>query len=169
MRAQRPPDAAWCLAGVAERLPFASNSLDAAMSVLSDQHWADPIAGLAETARVARPVVFQFDTRDPARFRLTRDYLPEFAHLSQGVPTLPERAAALGARLEVVPVPWDCADGFFHAYWRRPRAYLRPEFRQASSVWARVGHAAEQRAVCQLPGCSSPSGQPIRARRPSLM
>ena len=78
MRAQRPPGAAWCLAGVAERLPFASNSLDAAMSVLSDQHWANPIAGLAEMARVARRVVvFQFDTRDPARFWLTRDYLPE--------------------------------------------------------------------------------------------
>jgi hypothetical protein len=104
--------------------------------------------------RVARRVVvFQFDTSDTAwrqRFWLTRDYLPEFAHLSQGVPTLPERAAAIGARLEAVPVPWDCADGFFHACWRRPRAYLRPEVRQASSVWARVGPAAEQRAVRKL-------------------
>jgi hypothetical protein len=121
------------------------------MSVLSDHHWADPLAGLAEMARVAsRVVVLQFDTSDPARFWLIRDYLPEFAHLSQGVPTLPERAAAIGARLEAVPVPWDCADGFFHAYWRRPRAYLRPEVRQASSVWARVGPAAEQRAVRKL-------------------
>jgi len=92
----------------------------------------------------------QFDTSDPARFWLTRDYLPEFAHLSRGVPTLTERAAAIGARLEAVPVPWDCADGFFHAYWRRPRAYLRSEVRQASSVWARVGPAAEQRAVRKL-------------------
>jgi len=151
MRAHRPPGAAPCLAAAAERLPFADRFFDVAMSVLSDQHWAEPLAGLAEMARVARRVVvLQFDTSDPARFWLTRDYLPEFAHLSRGVPTLTERAAAIGARLEAVPVPWDCADGFFHAYWRRPRAYLRSEVRQASSVWARVGPAAEQRAVRKL-------------------
>ena len=151
MRAQRPPGAGTCLAAVAGSLPFAGQCFDAAISVLSDHHWADPLAGLAGMTRVARRVVvLQFDTSDPARFWLTRDYLPEFARLSQGVPTLPERAAAIGARLEAVPVPWDCADGFFHAYWRRPRAYLRPEVRQASSVWARVGPAAEQRAIRKL-------------------
>ena len=144
MRTQRPPAAAPCLAAVAESLPFADQCFDAAMSVLSDHHWADPLTGLAEMTRVARRVVvLQFDTSDPARFWLTRDYLPEFAHLSQGVPTLTERAAAIGARLEAMPVPWDCAHGFFHAYWRRPRAYLRPEVRRASSVWAWVGPAAE--------------------------
>jgi hypothetical protein len=95
-------------------------------------------------------VVFQFDTSDPGRFWLTRDYLPEFAQLTNGVPTLAERAAAIGARLEAVPVPWDCADGFFHAYWRRPRAYLRPDVRRATSAWARVGSAAEQRAIREL-------------------
>jgi SAM-dependent methyltransferase len=110
MRAQPPPGAAWCLAAVAERLPFANNSMDAAMSVLSYQHWANPIAGLAEMARVARRVV----VFHPARFWLTRDYLPELAHPSQGVPTLAERAArarcpdgggagALGLRRRVLP------------------------------------------------------------------
>jgi len=104
MRTQRPPAAAPCLAAVAESLPFADQCFDAAMSVLSDHHWADPLAGPAEMTRVARRmVVVQFDTSDPARFWLTRDYLPEFAHLSQGVPTLTERAAAIGARLEAVP------------------------------------------------------------------
>jgi hypothetical protein len=29
-------------------------------------------------------------------------------------------------RVEVVPVPADCRDGFFAAYWRRPHAYLDP-------------------------------------------
>jgi ubiquinone/menaquinone biosynthesis C-methylase UbiE len=38
---------------VAELLPFADRCFDVAMSVLSDQHWADPLAGLAEMARVA--------------------------------------------------------------------------------------------------------------------
>jgi SAM-dependent methyltransferase len=151
MRSQRPPGTAACVAATAERLPFAGRCFDAAMSVLSDHHWADPIAGLREMARVARRVViFQFDTADLGRFWLTRDYLPEFTQLSCGRPTLAERATAIGARLEPVPVPWDCADGFFHAWWRRPQAYLRPEVRGATSVWARVGPAAEQRAICQL-------------------
>ena len=112
MRAQRPPSAAPCLAAAAESLPFADRCFGAAMSVLSDHHWADPLAGLAEMTRVARRVVvLQFDTSDPARFWLTRDYLPEFAHLNRGVPTLPERAAAIGARLEVVPVPGTAPTG----------------------------------------------------------
>jgi SAM-dependent methyltransferase len=151
MRAQRPPHAARCVAADAGNLPFAEQSFDAAMSVLSDHHWPDPIAGLCELRRVARRVVvFQFDITSPERFWLTRDYLPEFAELAYGGPTLVERADAIGARMEPVPIPWDCADGFFHAYWRRPAAYLHPAVRSATSVWARVGHAAEQRAVNAL-------------------
>jgi SAM-dependent methyltransferase len=84
MRAQRPPRAAPCLAADAGSLPFRDHSFDAAMAVLSDQHWPDPIAGLHEMRRVARRVVvFQFDASHPERFWLTRDYLPEFARLGQ--------------------------------------------------------------------------------------
>src|ERR1700727_3652358 len=62
MRAQRPAGAAPCVAAVAERLPFADRSFDAAMAVHSDHHWPDPIPGLREMRRVARRVVvFQFD------------------------------------------------------------------------------------------------------------
>jgi len=150
MRGQRPPGAARCLAANASRLPFADQSFDAAMSVLSDHHWPDPLAGLREMRRVARRVVvFQFDTTRPDVFWLTRDYLPEFAELARGL-TLAERAEAIGARMEPVPIPWDCADGFFHAYWRRPASYLQPAVRHAVSVWARVGAAAEERAVRAL-------------------
>ena len=49
-----------------------------------------------------------------------------------------------------MPVPWDCTDGFFHAYWRRPEAYLRHEVRRGTSVWTSVGQAAEARAVWAL-------------------
>jgi SAM-dependent methyltransferase len=112
MRAQRPPHAARCLDAGAGNLPFADQSFDAAMSVLSDHHWPDPVAGLREMRRVARRVVvFQFDTTRPDKFWLARDYLPEFAELARGGPTLEERAAAIGARLDPVPIPWDCADG----------------------------------------------------------
>jgi SAM-dependent methyltransferase len=150
MRSQRPAGAARCLAADAGHLPFGDQTFDAAMSVLSDHHWPDPLAGLREMRRVARRVVvFQFDTTRHEEFWLTRDYLPEFAKLARGV-TLAERARAIGARMEPLPIPWDCADGFFHAYWRRPEAYLEPAVRRAVSVWARVGAAAEQRAVREL-------------------
>ena len=151
MRAHRPAGAASCVAASADRLPFGDQSFDAAMAVLSDHHWPDPVAGLREMQRVARRVVvFQFDTGRPDRFWLTRDYLPEFAQLNRGRPDLQERAQAIGARIEPVGVPWDCADGFFHAFWRRPEAYLQSDVRRGTSVWARLGPEAEQRALRSL-------------------
>jgi SAM-dependent methyltransferase len=152
MRAQRPAGSARCVGAAAERLPFADQSFDAAMAVLSDHHWPDPIAGLREMRRVAgRVVVFQFDAAWAGRFWLTRDYLPEYRRLVRWrYPTLTERAQAIGARTEPVPVPWDCADGFFHAYWRRPHRYLEPEVRRGISVFPALGPDAEQRMVTAL-------------------
>ncbi|MHB1139893.1 MAG: SAM-dependent methyltransferase, partial [Microthrixaceae bacterium] len=43
-----------------------------------------------------------------------------------------------GGRVEVVPVPADCIDGFCHAWWRRPEAYLDPHVRAGISVIARL-------------------------------
>jgi SAM-dependent methyltransferase len=151
MRSQRPAGAAPCLAGSAENLPFDDQSFDAAMAFSTVHHWQDPIAGLREMRRVARRVVvFTFDSSDPGQFWLTRDYLPEFADLHVGRPSLTEQARAIGARTEPVLIPWDCADGFFEAYWRRPGAYLDDHVRRGISVWARVGPDAEQRAVRSL-------------------
>jgi SAM-dependent methyltransferase len=151
MRAQRPADAAPCLAAAADRLPFASQSFDAAMAVLSDHHWPDPVAGLREMRRVARRVVlFNFDSEYLSDFWLVRDYLQDFAALAAGRPTMTQRADAIGARLEPVPIPWDCADGFFHAYWRRPEQYLRPEVRRGISIFAAIGPRAEQQLVHDL-------------------
>jgi SAM-dependent methyltransferase len=48
MRSQRLPDAAPCLAGAAEKLPFDDDSFDAAMAVCTVHHWQDPVAGLRE-------------------------------------------------------------------------------------------------------------------------
>ena len=52
--------------------------------------------------------------------------------------------------VERLPIPWDCADGLFEAYWRRPGAYLEDQVRRAMSVWTRVGPQVEQRAVRSL-------------------
>ncbi|HET9137856.1 class I SAM-dependent methyltransferase [Actinophytocola sp.] len=149
MRAQRPAGAAPCVAATAERLPFADQSFDAAMAFSTVHHWPDPVAGLREMQRVARRVVvFTCDTSDRSwrhRFWLTRDYLPEVAASRVGLAT--ELARAIGARMEPVLIPWDCADGFFEAHWRRPEAYLDERVRRGVSVWTGVGADAEQRAV----------------------
>ena len=52
--------------------------------------------------------------------------------------------------MEPLLIPWDCADGFYEAYWRRPEAYLDENVRRGVSVWAGVGPAVEQRAVRSL-------------------
>ena len=151
MRSQRLPGTAPCLIGSAEKLPFDDQSFDAAMAFATVHHWPDPIAGLREMQRVARRVVvFTHETSDTGwlrRFWLTRDYLPEVADFLVGRPSLTELASAIGARVEPVLIPWDCADGFFEAYWRRPEAYLDENVRRGMSVWTRVGPDAEQRAV----------------------
>jgi SAM-dependent methyltransferase len=152
MRAQRPRGAGRCVAATAERLPFPDQFFDAAMAFATVHHWQDPIAGLLEMRRVARRVVvFTCDTSERSwrrRFWLTRDYLPEVAASRVGLAT--ELASAIGAWTEPVLIPWDCADGFFEAYWRRPEAYLDENVRRGISVWTAVGPDAEQRAVRSL-------------------
>ena len=155
MRAQRPAGAAPCVAAAAESLPFEDQSFDAAMAVSTIHHWPDPVAGLREMRRVARRVVvLTYDASSIGwreRFWLSRDYLPEFDSLvAQQLPSLADLTRAIGGRAEPVLIPWDCADGFFEAYWRRPEAYLDEQVRRAVSVWTKVGPEAEQRAVRSL-------------------
>ena len=169
MRAQRPAGAALCVAATAESLPFEDQSFDAAMAFATVHHWQDPIAGLREMQRVARRVVvFTCDTSDRSwrrRFWLTRDYLPEVAASRVGLAT--ELARTIGARMEPVLIPWDCADGFFEAYWRRPEAYLDENVRRGISVWTSVGPDAEQAAVRSL-GDDLASGRWVERNRDLL-
>ncbi len=142
MLAQRPSGAAIALRAVAEELPFADRAFDAAMATLTVHHWTRPQVGLAEMQRVApeRQVVLTWDPDVVQRsFWLTRDYLPEAieGERERGLWTVDEIASALApVQVEVVPVPWDCSDGFFGAYWRRPEAYLLPVVRNAISALA---------------------------------
>jgi SAM-dependent methyltransferase len=169
MRAQRPAGAAPCVAATAESLPFEDQSFDAAMAFATVHHWQNPIAGIREMRRVARRVVvFTCETTDRSwrrRFWLTRDYLPEVAASRVGLAT--ELAQAIGARMEPVLIPWDCADGFFEAYWRRPEAYLDENVRRGVSVWASVGRDVEERAVHRL-GNDLASGRWVERNRDLL-
>ena len=139
MRAQRPADAAPCIDASAEALAFADGSFDAAMAVLSDHHWDDRPRGLRELRRVARErvVVFTWDPSFADAFWLTRDYLPGFKRLP-GMSIEEIMQCIRGTRIEPVPIPHDCRDGFYHAYWRRPAAYLDEQVRAGISVFARL-------------------------------
>jgi SAM-dependent methyltransferase len=138
MIAQRPVGAAQVVRARAEELPFADDSFDAAMAVLSDHHWDDHERGLAEMTRVARRVVLF--TWDPAMTQETwvvSECFPCFEELVPAGYRLEMTVERLGGgRIEPVPVPHDCLDGFFHAYWRRPEAYLDPQVRAGISAFA---------------------------------
>src|SRR5258708_15684675 len=87
MRAQRPASAALCLAATADSLPFADQSFDAAMAVLSDHHWPDPIAGLREMRRVGRRGgVVYFCAEDAREVLLAPDSPPGRPHASSEPP-----------------------------------------------------------------------------------
>jgi SAM-dependent methyltransferase len=140
MRAQRPMGAAPVVAAAAEALPFADDAFDAAMAVLTLHHWTDWRGGCAELLRVARSrvVVFSWDPAYVGRMWLGPEYFPGFADEDvASFPSLAQQREALRADVEVVPVPWDCADGFMSAFWRRPEAYLDPAVRAGISTIAK--------------------------------
>ena len=138
MIAQRSSRAAPVVRAVAEALPFDDRHFDAALAVLTVHHWTDAKRGLAELRRVARvQVILTWDPTRLARFWFTRDYLPEAVALDAGFITLEATLALLGPGTVVpVPVPHDCHDGFFAAYWRRPEAYFDADVRAGISGFA---------------------------------
>ncbi len=157
MIAQRPLGSAPVIQASAEALPLDEDSVDAAMAIVSDHHWSDRPAGLRELRRVARKRVLlvNMDPSFAERFWMTRDYLPSFIGLVPEPYRRPgywstELEELLGpVRIEPIPVPHDCADGFYQAYWRRPHAYLEEAVRDGISVFHRlapgeVGSAVER-------------------------
>jgi SAM-dependent methyltransferase len=159
MIAQRPAGAAPVIRAEAESLPLQDGSFDAAMAVLSDHHWKDRRGGLQELRRVARRRVVLFNI-DPARANalwMTTEYLPAFLDLIEPRYREPgywerELRSILGdvLRLQEVPIPHDCADGFYGAFWRRPHAYLDPVVRAGISVFAQLDPGDVEHGIATL-------------------
>jgi len=166
MIAQRPAGAAPVVRGRAEELPFEDGSFDAVMAILSDHHWTDRRRGLRELRRVARKrvVLFNANPAEADLFWLTTEYLPGFLGLiparyrRRGVWEDELRTALGSARLTPVPVPHDCTDGFYGAFWRRPKAYLDPDVRAGVSVFAQLT-AAEVDAAIEALGADLETGR----------
>lgn len=153
MLAQRPRDAAPAVQGAAEALPFARETFEAAMAIFTVHHWHDADRGLRELERVARRRVFvTFDTTAD-QFWLVTDYFPAIA--SFDAPDGPHTPAHLAtvfddARVEVLPIPSDCVDGFFACYWNRPEAYLDPLVQAGISGLARLDPAVRDGGIERL-------------------
>jgi SAM-dependent methyltransferase len=153
MRAQRGPDRVPAIDGTAEKLPLDDDSVDAAMASATVHQWTDTEAGLRELRRVSRgPVVVLTWDGDALDGFWLAEYAPELiAAERKRYPKIDWICAVLGgARVEEVPVPIDCTDGFTEAFYARPEAFLDPEVRSAQSAWAFVEDGAEERAVERL-------------------
>ena len=140
MLGQRHAGTARAVQAVAEALPLRDAAVDAALAVLTLHHWRDPAKGLAEMVRVARRRVVAV-TWDPAArdaFWLTAHYFPEIVELD--IPRFPAmetfRRQLPNVRVDPLPIPRDCVDGFLGAFWCRPEVYLSSAVRQGISGFA---------------------------------
>jgi SAM-dependent methyltransferase len=151
---QRPSSAAPVVQARAEALPFADDSFDAAMALITVHHWDDPAAGLAEMTRVARDrvLVLTFDPPPLAEHWMVRDYVPRLyeIHAEMMGPIATVTAALADPKVEAIPMPRLCTDGFWCALWDRPELHLDPEVRRASSGWHRIGAAERERGLAAL-------------------
>jgi SAM-dependent methyltransferase len=118
--------------------PLAADSFDAALAVNTVHHWTDLEMGLAELGRVARRrvVVVLRDPREGTRFWLV-DYVPALdwsEKMARIVATIERVFPPL--RSDPLPLPADCSDGVFSAFWARPEMYLDETVRQNMSNFA---------------------------------
>lgn len=149
MRAQRPPHLTTAIDATAENLPFPEKSFDAALASVTIHQWSDLRRGLSELQRVTRgPIVLL--VADPERLHdfWLNHYAPEvLAQESRRFPPVATVTALLGGdvRVQAVPIPFDCKDGFNEAYYGRPEMLLDPAARMACSSWSFVSPAIVER------------------------
>jgi SAM-dependent methyltransferase len=154
MRAQRPPHLTVAIDATAEDLPFPDKSFDAALASVTIHQWSDLPRGLSELRRVTRgPIVLV--VADPERLRdfWLNQYAPEvMTQESRRFPAIATVSALLGGnvRLEPVPIPFDCRDGFNEAYYGRPEMLLNPAARLACSSWSFVTPEVVERFESEL-------------------
>jgi SAM-dependent methyltransferase len=154
MRAQRPRHLAPALDATAEHLPFDDGAFDAALASVTVHQWSDAAKGLAELRRVTRgPVVVLTFDGDALDLFWLAEYAPELIRAERRrYPPIAAISSLIGSdsRVQSVPVPIDCVDGFTEAYYARPERFLDPGVRKAQSAWGFIDSGAEARAVDRL-------------------
>jgi SAM-dependent methyltransferase len=153
MIAQRAVDRPKAIRSGAYPLPFADQSFDSAMAVLTVHHWdADQERGVRELRRVARGpvVILTFEAEVSARMWLIADYIPEIADLDRRTCPPPETIAGwLGGEVEirVVPISRDTPDWSLGSFWAHPERVLDEEARASTSGFARMPPEIVNRVV----------------------
>ncbi|MEX2393920.1 MAG: class I SAM-dependent methyltransferase [Actinomycetota bacterium] len=151
---QRGSDSAPTVQGNATSLPFVDDSFDAALASLTVHHWPDQLGGIAEMRRVARErvVIFTHNVEDLDRFWLVTDYFPQMLAFDRERFVSFERVVDVfdDVRVEPVPIPSDCIDGFLCAYWTRPEAYLDETVRNSISSFPSMEVAAVAAGIERL-------------------
>jgi ubiquinone/menaquinone biosynthesis C-methylase UbiE len=138
--------------GVAEALPVADGSVDAAICVLAFHHFSDHRQALREMRRATGggPILlFTFEPRVVRDFWLD-DYFPDIGQGDEemfpaitSVAAMIEEETGLVTKVVAFPLPSDLADLFLAAGWARPHLYLDSQVRAGISAFA----AADQGQV----------------------
>lgn len=142
MRAQRPAHLSVAIDAVAEDLPFDDGEFDAAMGTFTVHQWSNLEQGIDELKRVTSgPIVLMVADPDRLHDFWVARYIPEA--LDRELSRFPriDRLVELlgdGTRVEELPVPLHCADGFTEAYYGRPERFLEPEVTGAMSSWTLI-------------------------------
>jgi len=123
----------------ADYLPFDDGSFDVATAFLTIHHWPDLAKGLKEVRRVTRgPIVILTYDPDALDTFWNVEYFPEVVEVErQRYVRIGDLISVLGGtcRVEEIPVPLHCVDGFQEAFYGRPEAFLYEEVRSAMSAW----------------------------------
>ncbi|MBB2147866.1 class I SAM-dependent methyltransferase [Pedobacter gandavensis] len=123
----------------AENLPFDDEAFEASMAMITIHHWQNLEKGITELRRVtAGPVVIL--TLDPKLMRdfWINDYFPEMMEVeSFRLPAIDRLLNILGGqcKVESIPIPMNCIDGFTEAFYGRPEAFLSESVRAGQSCW----------------------------------
>lgn len=127
--------------GSAEALPFKDAVFDSSLAILTTHHWSNLTQGLNECARTSKRqfTILTWDPESPG-FWLTQEYFPEILEFDRSAFASMEQLRRCLGKIKVqnVPIPGDCVDGFMGAYWRRPEAYLNDQVRSGMSSFSRI-------------------------------
>ena len=155
MVAQRGPDRAPAVRARAEQLPFADDSVDAGLAVLTLHHWdRGRREGVQELRRVVRGsvVIVTYDPEVSGAMWLMRDYLHEVAAMDRAIFPAPEEVAWWlgGGRIETVRIGRDTPDWSLGSFWAHPERVLDPQARRATSGFARQPAEVVERVVAAV-------------------
>jgi hypothetical protein len=97
-----------------------------------------------------RQIVMTIDPPVHDAMWMVAEYVPAIRGMSDHVPLDLVTSLLQTRRVQVIPIPADCIDGFCMAYWARPESYLDPVVRSNTSAFARLDRSEYQPGLERL-------------------